>query len=72
MGKVKTPKKAKKSKSGVVSSLASGAIGSLLGGGSSKGTGKRHSRRNSPEYWAKKVLVAKLKKKYFKVQYGGR
>lgn len=33
---------------------------------------RRGSRRRGPEYWAKKVLVEKLKKKYWKAKYGGR
>lgn len=69
MGKVKKTK-AKTSKSkGSVASVATGAIGALIGGGSKSGGGKRRNR--GPNYWANKVLVAKLKKKYYKLKYGG-
>ena len=73
MGKVKkTAKKTTTSKTGIVKK-GMGAISSLIGkGGAKKGSVRRGSRRKSPEYWAKKVLVEKLKKKYFKIKYGGK
>jgi hypothetical protein len=71
------PIKSKKSKAKTTSSKkakAGGALGravsagkSLLGG--SKGGGHRRSR--GPAYWANKVLVQKLKKKYNRLKYGG-
>lgn len=53
------------------------SLGSKLKGVASKLTGKRTTgggkrRRRGPEYWAKKVLVEKLKKRYWKAKYGGR
>jgi len=36
-----------------------------------KGTGKK-KRSRGPTYWQNKVLVAKLKKKYNRLKYGGR
>ena len=72
MGKVKKAKTTTTKKSGVVKK-GMGAISSLIGKGSAKKGGvRRSSRRKSPEYWAKKVLVEKLKKKYFKIKYGGK
>jgi hypothetical protein len=62
LGKKKaTPKKA--SKFGKIGSSLSGLLGRKGGGG------KRRNR--GPAYWANKVIVAKLKKKYRRVTYGG-
>lgn len=71
MGAVKA-KKGKTSKA-PKSSLGSKLVraGSSILGGSSRGGGGGR-RRKGPAYWANKVLVAKLKKKYWKIQYGGR
>lgn len=73
MGKLKKPKAAKKSRisGGGVARVAS-SLGSVLGATSKRGGGGRRRRTKSPTYWANKVLVAKLKKKYYKIQYGGR
>lgn len=64
------PKKASKVKAGggLVNAAVSAGT-SLLGGGKSKGSGKR--RNHGPTYWANKVLVARLKKKYNSIKYGG-
>lgn len=82
MGKAKKVKKAAKSKPRVAGPAAKSGGGglvksaisagsSLLGGGSSRGGGGGRRRRRGPEYWAKKVLVEKLKKRYWRVKYGG-
>lgn len=74
MGKLKKPKKAKASRlsGGGVARVAS-SLGSVISGATAKrGGGGRRRRTKSPTYWANKVLVAKLKKKYYKIQYGGR
>ncbi len=63
MGALK--RKAKSSKIGRSLGKAGKAIG-LKGSGS----GKR--RHKGPTYWANKVLVEKLKRKYNKLKYGGR
>jgi hypothetical protein len=36
-----------------------------------KKEGKGKGRKRGPQYWANKVLVAKLKKKYYKIKYAG-
>jgi len=84
MGKAKKAKKAMKSKSkkkvagpkggGLVKKAASVGM-SLVGGASpapSRARGGGGRRRRGPEYWAKKVLVERLKKRYWRVKYGGR
>lgn len=67
-----TRKGSKRQSGGKVS--AGGGLGSIvktgkkvlgMGGGSGRTT-----RRKGVEYWAKKVLVERLKKKYFKTKYG--
>ena len=73
MGKLKKPKKAAKTSKisgGGVARVAS-SLGAVLGA-TKKGGGGGRRRSKSPTYWANKVLVAKLKKKYYKIQYGGR
>jgi hypothetical protein len=64
MGAIKAKGKTTKKTSGIVKT------GKKLLGIGSKGGGKRRS--HGPTYWANKVLVMKLKKKYFKLKYGGR
>jgi len=59
-------KKAKKSKS--KTGRAVKAAKSALGLGSKGGGGRRH---RGPSYWANKVLVEKLKKRYNRLKYGG-
>jgi len=64
-------KKPKKSKSkGVKGAIgkAKGAIASVLGKSSGGGGGRR---KRGPTYWANKVLVEKLKKRYNRLKYGG-
>ena len=76
--KVKTAvkKPAGKKVAGPKSSLGSKIVSagmSLVGGGG--GAAPRRSggrRRRGPEYWAKKVLVERLKKKFWRIKYGGR
>lgn len=73
MGKKKAKSKPKKSSvkaGGGLGSVAKAGISALTGGSSSKAkSGGR--RKHGVSYWANKVMVAKLKKKYFKIQYGG-
>lgn len=69
-------KRNRKSKSSSRSSSRGSAIGSIISAGSSliggsRGGGRR-SRGKGPQYWANKVLVAKLKKKLYKIKYGGK
>lgn len=42
---------------------------SAITGGKRGSSGKRRNR--GPAYWANKVLVEKLKKRYHKIKYGG-
>jgi len=82
MGKAKKVKKAVKKPSKKVAGPKASGIGgkivsagmSLVGGGSSSAAPRRAGsrRRRGPEYWAKKVLVERLKKKYWRAKYGGR
>lgn len=69
MGKTKTTKKKTSKTSGALGKIKS-ALGGKLKGAKSSGGRKRRSR--GPTYWANKVLVEKLKKKYWKIKYGGR
>ncbi len=66
MGRIKV--KATKQKTSTLSRAVS-AVSSLSslkrGGGGSK------RRRKGPSYWANKVIVEKLKKRYMKLKYGG-
>lgn len=48
------------------------AVSALTGGGGSKGGGGGRRRRRGPEYWAKRVLVERLKKRYWRVKYGSK
>jgi len=63
--KVKVPKSA--------TSSISSALGAVIGGKSSSrgGSGKR-SHKQTPEKLAKQILILKLKKRLFKMKYGGR
>jgi len=73
MGAIKkSAKKASTSKKstglgGKLAGIASSALGGSKGGG---GGGKR--RRRGATYYANELLKAKLKKKLFRVKYGGR
>lgn len=64
----KKPKKSKsKSAKGGVIGKAKGAISAVLG----KSSGGGGRRKRGPTYWANKVLVEKLKKRYNRLKYGG-
>lgn len=52
---------------GGIRSIASAVTGI---GGKSKSSGRRR-RNHGVTYWANKVMIAKLKKKYRRVAYGG-
>lgn len=56
-----------KLKKAVKSTKVGKAVSSLFGG---KKGGRRRSK--GPTYWANKVLVEKLKKKYNRLKFGGR
>ena len=60
---------AKKSK-GTAGKVVKTAI-SALGGMKSSSKGGRKSRRMSPERLSKAILVEKLKKRLFRIKYGG-
>jgi hypothetical protein len=68
MGAKKSTPKAKKS-SGVLGKVKS-AIGAKLGIKAKGGGGRRRS--HGPEWYARKILVLKLKKRLYKLKYGGR
>lgn len=72
MGAIKAKKtKAKKtSRSSLGSRLAGAAVSAFTGGSAKKGGGGRR-RNRGPTYWANKVLVEKLKKRYHRLKYGG-
>jgi len=73
MGTLKTRKVSKGALgASLIKKAAKGAKG-LLGAVSGKrgGTGRRRSRL-TPEKLAKKILVERLKKKLYKLKYGGR
>ncbi len=61
--------KPKKKKSGVLGKVKS-AIGAKLGVKSKSVGGRRRS--HGPEWYARKILVLKLKKRLYKLKYGGR
>ena len=61
--------KSKKSKSKSLTSRAKSALSAVKG--TSRGGGKRR-RSKGPTYWANKVLVERLKKKYNRLKFGGR
>lgn len=66
MGAIKPKAKAKpKSKTSGVVGAAKGLFG--IGGKSKSGTRRKHGAT----YWANKVLVEKLKRRYNKLKYGG-
>lgn len=67
-GKGKTKSGRTKVKGGALSKVKEKAKG-ILGKGKKGVTKKRRSK--GPAYWANKVLVEKLKKRYFKIKYGG-
>lgn len=60
----------KKAAGGGLKDIAVSGAKALLGGGSKKGGGGK-KRGRGPQYWANKVIVAKLKKKYRSITYGG-
>lgn len=55
---------------GGIKTLAKSAVSKVFGG-SSKAGGSRKRRRQGPAYWANKVLVMKLKRKYNKLRFSG-
>jgi len=65
---VKKASKSKTSKAGKVAKTAK-ALFAKTGSSSKGGGGKR--RGHGPTYWANKVLVEKLKKRYNRLKYGG-
>lgn len=69
MGAMKSKSK-KSSKGSLAKKVGGAALSAVLGSGKkSGGGGKRRGR--GPQYWANKVIVAKLKKKYRRITYGG-
>jgi len=61
----------KKTKKTSVLGKVKSAIGGKLGiKSSSRGTGRR--RHHGVTWWSNRVLIEKLKKRYFKLKYGGR
>ncbi len=64
-----TKKSSSKGKKGSVVSKVKSAIGSKLGL-KAKSSGRR--RRVTPEKLARQILIYKLKKKLYKMKYGGR
>lgn len=70
--KGKTKKSSSIKAGGGLGGIASAAISTAASafGGKSKGTGKRRGRKG-PNYWANKVLVEKLKKRYYRLKFGG-
>lgn len=70
----KSSPKASKSKisaGGGLKAVASAGVSALTGGSSKSSGGSGRRRKHGVSYWANKVMVAKLKKKYFRIQYGG-
>ena len=61
-------KKAKKS-GGVIGRVKSAIAGKIYG---SKGSSGRRRSRQTPEKLAKQILILKLKRKLFRLKYGGR
>ena len=68
VGGVKMGVKTKKKKKSVYQKGKDAAKGYM----GKKGEGSGKKRRRSPEYWAKRVLIERLKKKYWRAKYGGR
>jgi len=62
--------KASKAKAGSKVSKTISTAKSLLSGGKSS-SGKRRSSKMTPERLSKKILVEKLKKRLFRIKYGG-
>lgn len=67
MARKKTSVSKKSSSKGSLASKVAGAAKGILGGKKSAG-GKRRNR--GPQYWANKVIVEKLKKKFRQLRYG--
>lgn len=66
--KAKSARTGGKKGGGVTSKLGGAAIKALSGG--SKSSGGRSRRSRGPAYWANKVIVEKLKKRYRALKYG--
>jgi len=67
MGAIKAKKTKAPKKSSIGSKVVSAAVSAF--GGKKGGGGKRRSK--GPTYWANKVLVEKLKKRYHRLKFGG-
>ena len=67
MGVKKGKSNGKSGKSGKGGGIA-GKVKGLIGGKS--GSGTTGKRRRGVTYWSNKVLVEKLKKRYYKLKYG--
>jgi hypothetical protein len=64
----KASKKSSKSLGGI-KAAAKSVVGAVTGKSKSSGGGKRRNR--GPAYWANKVIVMKLKRKYNRLKYAG-
>lgn len=75
MGRLKkttrTTKTRKSRSSGLLRGVGS-SLASFVGGSRSRGGGGRKHSRQTPEKLARKILVERLKKKLYKLKYGGR
>lgn len=69
MGQIKAKKTS--SKKSIVSKVAKTAKSAISSLSAKRSTGKRRGRM-TPERLAKKILVERLKKKLYKLKYGGR
>ena len=67
MARKKTSVSKKSTSKGGLASKVAGAAKGLLG---KKGGGGGKKRNRGPAYWANKVIVEKLKKKYRSLRYG--
>lgn len=67
-GGTKASQASPKAGGGLGNAIVNTAVTALTGSGSRK-TGSRKTRRHGPQYWANKVLVQKLKNKYYKMRY---
>ncbi len=69
---VKKAKKAKSVKSGGVAKVAKSALGAISGIKGKASSGVRRKRRMTPESLSRQILILKLKKRLFRMKYGGR
>jgi len=70
MGAKKAKKTSSKKSSGVLGKVKSAIAGKI--GVKSKGGGGRRRRRMTPESLARQILILKLKRKLFRLKYGGK